>query len=365
MADPEIRWVESGASSLRAEFCQVQSTREETSLLFGTSQPRRPDGSEPPIRLERRIVVSPSVAKQLAAILASVAREHEALAADADATPAGHGATPVAARDVPPGAEALVQRVNALGVGYGFERSFKMGPGQLLDDRVILGIRTARVAPAALVDVCRSIGMPAAQLDLFSARLPEANTAGFGFEGGPGGGVYKVYLEFWDRLRQRVLDAPANVEPDLLFLGFKWDAADASKAAVARYTCHPLLSVHGILRRLAALYEGNPDHPSLRAAQEIVRLAASRIGKDSFVYVEAAEEGNPRKSFDLNLYKAGLRVADLQPVLEQLGSRYALDPKQFERVGREAAARPFGHLSGGLGRDGRDFLTVYYEIEGL
>ena len=365
MADPEIKWDESGASTLRAEFCQVQSTREETSLLFGTGQPRRPDGSEQPVRLERRIVVSPSVAKQLAAILASVAREHEALAADADATPVKHGTAPFAAADVPAGAVAMVQQVNALGVGYGFEKSFKMGPGQLLDDRIILGIRTARVEPAGLIDACRGIGMPDTQLELFASRLPEANTAGFGFEGGPGGGVYKVYLEFWDRLRQRVLDDPANARPDLLFLGFKWDAADPSKAAVARYTCHPLLSVPGILRRLAALYEGKPDHPSLRAAQEIVRLAASRIGKDSFVYVEAAEEGNPRKSFDLNLYKAGLRIADLRPVLGELAAQYAIGTGQLERASSHAAARPFGHLSGGLGRDGKDFLTVYYEIEGL
>jgi len=35
------------------------------------------------------------------------------------------------------------------------------------------------------------------------------------------------------------------------------------------------------------------------------------------------------------------------------------------KASADALGQPFGHLSGGLGRDGRDFLTVYYEIEAL
>ena len=80
--------------------------------------------------------------------------------------------------------------------------------------------------------------------------MPEANTVGFGFEGSPKGGTFKVYLEFWERLRQRVA---ATTNPDLLFLGFKWDAGDSAACAIARYTCYPLLSIDGILRRLDAL----------------------------------------------------------------------------------------------------------------
>jgi hypothetical protein len=133
---------------------------------------------------------------------------------------------------------------------------------------------------------------------------------------------------------------------------------------VAEYTCHPLLSIDAIARRLQALYEG--DSPSGAAAREITALAAARIrSNDSFVYVEAAEKGNPRRSFDLNFYKAGLRVADLRPALSRLRARYAIDKSKFESLLDECAAQPFGHLSGGRGREGEDFLTVYYEIEGI
>jgi len=34
-------------------------------------------------------------------------------------------------------------------------------------------------------------------------------------------------------------------------------------------------------------------------------------------------------------------------------------------IAQIALERSFGHLSGGRGRDGRDLLIVYYEIEAL
>ena len=104
---------------------------------------------------------------------------------------------------------------------------------------------------------------------------------------------------------------------------------------------------------------------SAKAARDILALAAARVGRDSFVYVEAEEEGNPRRSFDLNFYKAGLRVADLRVPLSRLCEKYSIPSARLESLLGESAARPFGHLSGGLGREGEDFLTVYYEIEGL
>jgi hypothetical protein len=258
----------------------------------------------------------------------------------------------------------MLSQVRALNVGFGFEKSFKLSANSLLDERVILGVRTSLAEPLALVKICREIGMPEAHLAQFEARLPESNTVGFGFEGNARGGSFKVYLEFWDRLRERIRHDPRNVAPALLFLGFKWDARGAGPGTVARYTCYPRLSVRGIERRLAALYRD--DSPSLAAARETLQLAAARIAReDSFVYVEAEEEGNPRRSFDLNLYKAGLRVADLRLPLSRLCANYSIAKAPFESLLEGCSARPFGHLSGGLGREGEDFLTVYYEIEGL
>ena len=255
----------------------------------------------------------------------------------------------------------MLALVRGLNVGFGFEKSFKLSPGNLYADRVILGVRTRLAKRESVLTVCRALGMPDSYLTQFEELLPEANTVGFGFEGG----AYKIYLEFWDKLRQRVQRDPANNTPEILFLGYKWAIRDPARCALARYTCYPLLSIRGIRKRLAALYD-DQAMLSLGAAREIVDLAASRIGaNDSFVYVEAAEEGNPRKSFDLNLYKAGLRVAELYPILSALCERYSIPRSRLDELNAAVSSRTFGHLSGGIGRDGQDFLTVYYEIEGL
>jgi hypothetical protein len=363
---PEHVWKDPGVAAVRAEVCQVQSTRQETVLLFGTRQPPQAGDEEPRYLLERRIILSPLMAKQLAVALATVLHERAAAQSGSlDATPAGRAGSAPAAADVPAGAEAMLALVERLKTGFGFEKSFKLSAGGVRADRLILGVKRDLADPQALMEICRRLGMPDAQLAQFAERLPEANTVGFGFEGGERGGAYKVYLEFWDRVRARVQRDPGNVSPALLFLGFKWAVADNTRSALATYTCHPLLSVRGIGERLERLYEGRADNPSLDAARDILALAVRRVPGYTFVYVEAAEEGNPRKSFDLNFYKAGLTVADLRPAFAALCARYSIAREKLERIEAQAGDRPFGHLSGGLGRDGSDFLTVYYELEGI
>lgn len=360
--EPELKWVEADQPQMRPDVFQVQASRDGFALLLGTR-----DAADPArARLERRIALEPVLAKRLAAALAEVARSHEAQIGSLDAMPAGRPGGAYSDADVPPGARPMFERVRALGTGFGFEKSFKLAPKSLGEDRVILGVRSALAAPEALLGACRDIGMPQPYLEAFAREAGGANTVGFGYEGSGHGGIYKVYLEFWDRLRERILRDPANREPALLFLGFKWEAGEGGRAGLARYTCHPLLSVRGILARLNALYEARSDSASLGAAHAILGLAAQRIGgDDSFVYVEAAEEGNSRKSFDLNFYKAGLRVRDLLPALSALCREYSIPAAELERIGAQAGGRAFGHLSGGIGRDGQDFLTVYYELEAL
>ena len=345
-------WLDSGVPEVRIDVCEVHCTREETFLLFGTQFP----GGH--AKLERRIILTPVMAKRLAAGLVDVMLDHEA---QSNATPAGSTHSTASDDDAPAEARPMLALVRGLNVGFGFEKSFKLSPGNLHADRVILGVRTKLANRESLLTVCRALGMPDPYLTRFERLLPEANTVGFGFEGG----AYKIYLEFWDKLSQRVRQDPANVAPETLFLGYKWAISDPSRCALARYTCYPLLSVRGIRKRLAELYD-DPAMPSLRAAQEIIALAASRIGaNDSFVYVEAAEEGNPRKSFDLNLYKAGLRVTELYPVLSVVCEHFSIPESRLESLNAGAGSRTFGHLSGGTGRDGQDFLTVYYEIDAL
>lgn len=330
--EPRLVFDESAALSLRAERCQVQASRDEVALLFGDA------GTQ-----ARRILMPPLAAKRL---LGAVARL-------------------VAEQAVPAGALPLLALVRAVDERFGIERSAKFSPGAVNAERVILALRALPERRAAIAALCRSIGMAEGALAGLVAQLPDANVFGIGFEDADGEGpVLRAYLEFWERLKARVQREPANREPALLYVGYKWQPRRPEQVRLARYLCHPLLDAGGITARLEALYRDASEAPSCALAAELLRLAATRVPGGGFVYVEV-EEGSARRSFDLNFYKAGITVGDAAPLLLQLGERYGIARGRIEALCAEADACTLGHLSGGRGTDGRDFATVYYEIEGI
>ena len=96
----------------------------------------------------------------------------------------------------------------------------------------------------------------------------------------------------------------------------------------------------------------------------ILDLAAHRAGPGEFLYFEADESGTARRSFSINLYRAGLRVAEIYPLLLDMARFYTVSPKALHRVYQEAKSQILGHLAGGVDRQGRDFLTFYYAQKG-
>jgi tryptophan halogenase len=243
----------------------------------------------------------------------------------------------------------------------GVERSFKMAAGNLLEDRYLMGVRKEALSPELLSDICTGLGMPAADLRALLKNLPEARSLHFGFENSPTGTIYKVYLEFWDRLNAALAARPVNREPLVLHLAYKWDAAGAGKSAVAEYRCFPELQGPEVFERLRVLYDGD-EPPSLEAAERIINMALRRTRK-TLMYLEVSESGNPRASFDIRLYPAELNIADIHPWLVAASRAYVIAPRQFDLLYGQVRNRALGHISGGIDRAGRDFLTVYYAAQ--
>ena len=134
---------------------------------------------------------------------------------------------------------------------------------------------------------------------------------------------------------------------------------------MARYTAYPLLSVKDILKRLSKIYEGHPDRTSFEIVKGIISLASSRVPNDLFIYLEVSEEDNPRRSFDINLYKANLYMEELSHFLSKMCRHYSIPSEEFDSLYDQVGDKLFGHLAGGIDREGKDFLTIYYEVEGL
>jgi hypothetical protein len=262
-------------------------------------------------------------------------------------------------------ARYLASLIEAEGVRYGREDSFKMSGNGLLTQRFLMGIPLPLISRDRVIHLCNELGMPLSCQASFLDHIADANLIFFGLEDDGEHGVYKVYLEFWDSVRQQVRRT-GSTDPLLLNLGFKWQAGgDGSEVRVARYTCFPLLSVNGILGRLQQIYKDGCAPAAHAGATKIIKQATSANPSASFLYVEVSEEGNPRMSFDVNLYKADLQVADIQPFLSDLARHYRIPTEIIQPWLKRIAARPLGHLSGGLDKNGRDFMTTYYETHAL
>jgi hypothetical protein len=73
----KVKWDDSGMSTSYANVCNVASTREEVTLLFGTNQTWHTGQKEVAIKLSDRIIVSPFAAKRLLMLLTNVVEQYE------------------------------------------------------------------------------------------------------------------------------------------------------------------------------------------------------------------------------------------------------------------------------------------------
>ena len=73
-----VVWREEAMATQFANVVNVQSTREQVDLFFGTNRTWNPESGGPvTVELSNRIILTPLAAKRLSTILANVLREHE------------------------------------------------------------------------------------------------------------------------------------------------------------------------------------------------------------------------------------------------------------------------------------------------
>jgi hypothetical protein len=75
---PRINWDQSKMKTTYANVCNVSSTREEVSVLFGTNQTVNIEQNGITVELTDRIILNPYAAKRLAHILTGVLQQYEA-----------------------------------------------------------------------------------------------------------------------------------------------------------------------------------------------------------------------------------------------------------------------------------------------
>jgi len=358
--------------SVHANAWNVIVSPAEVALFFGMEGGYDAVAHELTVRLSDRILLNPHAAKRLAQGLRKALQEHEARYG-APATPAPR---PISLDEVLPGAptpqaleqaDTLLQAVRDLGAAFGLEQSFKLSRDGLLENRFLVSMAKRALGgdpEPRVLRICRLLGMPEELLEAFAAKLPSANYIHAGFEEGARRTLYKLYLEFWTDWEREILGQPARRHPFLLHLGFKWDPADRARQAVSTYTCHPRLPLERIRERVAGLFAPGGEGGGREAVQELLTRASASVGAERLLYLEVAEAGNPRRSFDINFYKAGLYLRELGEPLRRASREYAIPAGRFERLYARAEEKQLGHVSGGIDRAGGDFLTIYYGMRG-
>ena len=73
----KVRWDDSQMKSSYANVCNVASSREEVTLLFGTRAPLLASQTQIAVELTDRVIMSPYAAKRLSVLLDSVLKEYE------------------------------------------------------------------------------------------------------------------------------------------------------------------------------------------------------------------------------------------------------------------------------------------------
>jgi hypothetical protein len=263
--------------------------------------------------------------------------------------------------------ERLNAVVRAIGAPYGRERSIKLRDQGILTNRFLLTIARDDIGADAsrrVLDACASLEMSDEFLRAITGHVTGANMFHFGYEEEHGGrAFYKVYLERGEQLAHAMASRPPLTEPFVLFHAFKWNSSDRDERVMARYLCHPQLGRTALLQRVAVVYAAHDGRTPWHLCCELVAAASRRVPERELLYLDVTEEGTDRKSFDVNFYRAGLKVASVVPFFERLGAHFRLREDIVQDAFAGLFEQRLGHVAGGVDRHGRDFLTIYFGAE--
>jgi hypothetical protein len=351
------------ASTFRASILERN-----IAIDFGVPRPAGVDG-KPGIEVPRRIVLDKPAAIRLISALSTCLRDYEArwriVPPEEKPTAVLRAPTPSHAEPAAasPKATLLFRVMDELRVPHMYERSVRLTEGALAANRFLLSLNKQSIQGdfrETALRLCDRIDMPAALRELARQHVGKARAIHLGFEGDERV-LFKYYIEYDAAAQEASRETPEA--PATLHVALKWDTANPAIAVVSRYLLYPALSEAQIVERMANIYRAAGNEQSLEIARGALEVACSRVEAEELQYLEVVEDGNERRSFDLNFYDAGLLVKDLQAPIAQMRQRFAIKPGQFQALYDQIKAQTAGHLAGGVHRNGKDFFNVYYGVQ--
>ncbi|MGA2832473.1 MAG: DUF3467 domain-containing protein [Terracidiphilus sp.] len=336
-------WNTSEGRTSRSDRVDILVTRPELTVDFCYSEEAGAPQDADTAPVVARIVMNPYTAKRVAEALKRAIERHERIFGLID-------------EEAMAGGKLLRSLIDDLAVPHGYEYSFKMCEGLILADRFLVTMDKASLGKdyrKRVIELCVKLRAPSLYLEAIERSIAEARILHFGFESSEKGGMHKVYLEF---------PLPSLSEPILAHTSYKWDPLHPERRAIGTYMRHPVPSYDDTADRVRNLLAECHKPGAFEIADELLRFAMPRL-KENFHYMEVTEDGNPRKSFDVNFYGASLTMNDIRELLLRMAARYSLSIEEFEARLKTIEKMRFGHLTGGIDREGRDFFTFHFGVQ--
>ncbi len=366
--EPEIIWDDSHASNLRANVFKVAAAQGELALFFGETQKSREN--ENLVRITRRILINPLIAKKLSIALQHAVQQYELKFGSLDHEPEANPAAVKAPLSLPDfqskesvkRAEALYELISRLKLTVALERSVKLTEKRASPNRLLIAFKSNSLGTnphETAAAMAARIDMPDTFREVFNRHLAEATGIGLGLEEDGTKCILKAYLEFRNRYKEAIGKYPGSSDPFILHLGFKWDSEDKTKNALADYLCYPGFTLQQMLDRLSKTVYPDGEDKTFRIVKKLLERASEKAGPGNLIYLEVTEQNNQRSSFDINLYGAECRLEEIYPHLLEIWRHFSIPEEEFHRFYDPLRTRTLGHLSGGRDRKGESFITVY------
>lgn len=258
----------------------------------------------------------------------------------------------------------LIRLVENFRAPFGLERSVKITQEGVDRERYLLSVgRAAFGEPPQdkLLEAARALRVPQPFAEELKTSVRDADVFHFGYEGANGRSIYKIYCEYASSARRAM--AAANAAPTLVHLAYKWSADNPDSRAVTRYTWVPCRTGVELENRLRTLVPQDRAPNAHQCVFSLLSRVFAFADPAEISLMEVEEPGNPRRSCDLNLYDAQMRLHQVVDLIQEAAAGLSVPKREVQSAVESVTDKMLGHLSAGVDRHGKEFVTVYFGVE--
>ncbi len=254
----------------------------------------------------------------------------------------------------------------ALDLPFGYEESCKLSPARLLTERCLVSFGRDEICPAgdasspALTQILWELGAPPRCNAWFSQYHDGAEVIHFGYEADGDTIVHKFYLEYVGAARAALAAKDHLQGPVLVHRALKWKLGTDQ----IRETLYRLLPDNGVSIDDRLAQQAGHANAACELSRSILHQALARTGAQDMILLDVADTDSPRHSFDLQLYDAGLRLADIEAPVLQYGAQVQIPADALTAFIAQRADSILGHIASGKDASGAAFATLYYGVTG-